>query len=256
MTAARTEDYWMEHTNVRVPPLLGARDAHVWRILLDAPHDVSGLRSLLPVEEQARADRFINAEHTRRFVVAYGVMRQILAGYLGATATELRFRMGAHGKPFLESPLDDASVIEFNLSHSGNVALLAIARGRAVGVDVEEWDVRVQHLAVSERFFSPMERETLRTLDADGRVIEGFFAAWSRKEAYLKATGRGITRGLQHFDVSLHPDAPAMLMADRLDADAPSRWTMRAIAPRRGYSGAVVVASPLATLLLFEAAVG
>lgn len=256
MTAARTEDYWMEHSNVRVPPLLGAHDAHVWRILLDAPHDVHFLRSLLPVEEQVRADRFVNAAHTRRFLVAYGVMRQILAGYLGASATELRFGIGALGKPFLEAPLNGAPTLEFNLSHSGSVALLAIARGRAVGVDVEQWDDRVQHLAVSERFFSPVEREALRTLDHDGRVIEGFFAAWSRKEAYLKATGRGITRGLHHFDVTVHPDAPAELVADRLEADAPLRWTMRAIAPRRGYSGAVVVASPLSTLLLFEAAVG
>ena len=256
MTATRTEDYWMEHSNVRVPPLLGARDAHVWRIQMDVAHDVDLLRSLLPSEEQARADRFVSALHTRRFIVAYGVMRQILAGYLGASATELRFGVGDHGKPFLEWPTYNAPPIEFNLSHSGSVALLAIARGRAVGVDVEEWDDRVRHLAVSERFFSPAERDALRTLDADGRVIDGFFTAWSRKEAYLKATGRGITRGLHHFDVSLHPDAPAVLVADRLDVDAPSRWTMRALAPRRGYSAAVVVESPLSTLLLFEVAVG
>ncbi len=256
MTAMRTEDYWMEHSNVCVPPLLGARDAHVWRIQLDVTHDVDVLRSLLSPQEQARANRFVSAHHTRRFIVAYGVMRQILAGYLGSSATDLRFGVGHHGKPFLELPKCNVPMIEFNLSHSGSVALLAIARGRAVGVDVEEWDDRVRHLAVSERFFSPVERETLRTLDADGRVVDGFFAAWSRKEAYLKATGRGITRGLHHFDVSVHPDAPAVLVADRLDVDAPSRWTMRAIAPRRGYSAAVVVESPLSTLLLFEAAIG
>lgn len=255
MTAARTEDYWMEHSNVRVPPLLGVRDAHVWRIQLDVAHDMDFLRSVLPPEEQARADRFVSAHHTRRFIIAYGIMRQILAGYLGALAADLRFGVGDHGKPFLELPTHNVPTIEFNLSHSGSVALLAIARGRAIGVDVEEWDDRVQHLAVSERFFSPVERDALRALDADGRVIDGFFAAWSRKEAYLKATGRGITRGLHHFDVSLHPDAPAVLVADRLDVDAPSQWTMRAIAPRRGYSAAVVVESPLNTLLLFEAAV-
>ncbi len=246
----------MEHSNVRVPPLLGARDAHVWRIQLDAAHDADLLRMLLPREEQTRADRFVSAHHTRRFIVAYGMMRQILAGYLGASATDLRFDVGDHGKPFLKSPNFSAPAIEFNLSHSGSVALLAIARGRAIGVDVEVWDHRVRHLEVSDRFFSPVERDALRTLHADGRVIDGFFAAWSRKEAYLKATGRGITRGLHHFDVSVHPDAPAELVADRLDEDAPSRWMMRAIAPRRGYSGAVVVASPLSTLLLFEAAAG
>lgn len=255
MTTARTEDYWMEHSNVRVPPLLGARDVHVWRIQLDAAHNVDALRMLLPPEEQTRANRFVNAGHTRRFIVTYGVMRQILAGYLGALATDLRFGVGDHGKPFLDVPNLSAQKLEFNLSHSGSVALLAIARGRAVGVDVEEWDERVQHLAVSERFFSPVERDALRTLDTNGRVLDGFFATWSRKEAYLKATGRGITRGLHHFDVSVHPDAPALLIADRLDADALSRWTMRALAPRRGYSGAVVVESPLRTLLLFEATV-
>ncbi len=216
------------------PPPLHDDDAHVWRVDLGATHMVHALRPLLSDAERVRADRFHRAEHSHRFTIAHGVLRSILAGYVGVQASELSFRMGVHGKPSLDA---HGETVDFNLSHSGNVALVAVTRGRAIGVDVEEWDDRVQYLDVAERFFSPAERVHLRALDR-GSVAHGFFSAWSRKEAYLKATGAGITQGLHHFDVSLHHDVPAELLADRLDPDAVTRWQMRALDVGPRYSGA------------------
>jgi 4'-phosphopantetheinyl transferase len=119
---------------------------------------------------------------------------------------------------------------------------------------VERWDADVEHLDLAERFFSPAERDALRALAGDVHaVVSGFFAAWSRKEAYLKATGHGISRGLHHFDVTLAPGAPARLLADRLDSAATTRWVMRGLDVAANYSAAVVASAPVETVVLLSA---
>ncbi len=252
MSGALGAARFIEQHSPSTPPFLGVQDAHVWRIDLTATHLARTLRPVLSAAECARADRFHRAEHADRFVVAHGVLRCILAGYLHESPAELQFQNGEHGKPSLANAV---ASVEFNLSHSGDIALLAVARGRAVGVDVEQWDDTVEHLAIAERFFSPIERTVLRSLalERGAHVAGGFFAAWSRKEAYLKATGVGIARGLHHFDVSLHPDAPAELLADRLDVDAVTHWSMHALDVGARYSGALVVRAPVGSLQLLDA---
>jgi len=140
--------------------------------------------------------------------------------------------------------------VEFNLSHSDDLALVAVARAHQLGVDLERWSEGVEHLELAERFFSPAERDALRALAHAPDLVEaGFFAAWTRKEAYLKATGHGISRGLHHFDVTLAPGEPAQLLADRLDPEATARWSLIALEPAPGFSAALVVASPLGEVL-------
>lgn len=229
---------------------LAAGAVHVWRVALDDAEQARALRPLLSDEERARADRFYRPEHRVHFAVAHGWKRQILARYAGAPPEGLRFACGAHGKPALEGVGD----LHFNLSHSSHVALIAVAAGGPVGVDVEAWDRAVEHLELAERFFSPAERAELRALAHDrAAVVAGFFAAWTRKEAYLKATGHGITRGLHHFDVTLAPGAPARLLADRLDPDATRRWTLASLDVAPGYSGALVAESPLREVVVLDA---
>ena len=236
---------------------LGPHTAHVWRIALDDATLVERYWPLLDAEEQGRARRFHRELHRTRYVIAHGALRRILAGYVGDAPQTLEFVTGAHGKPSLRTDAsqrnDSAPRVEFNLSHSDDLALVAVAHDRPIGVDVERWSEEVEHLELAERFFSPAERLALRALAHDRRrLVQGFFAAWSRKEAYLKATGAGITRGLHHFDVTLTPDEPARLVADRLDASAPERWMMTSLVPSDGYSAAVVVAAPLREVLLFD----
>jgi 4'-phosphopantetheinyl transferase len=184
------------------------------------------------------------------------MLRAILSRYVAEPAESLRFANGEHGKPSLvREPGAPGARVEFNLSHSEDIALVAVALERPVGVDVERWSEETEHLELAERFFSPAERDALRALAGERTTLTaGFFAAWTRKEAYLKATGPGITRGLHHFDVSLSPGEPARLVADRHDPAAAERWTRRALGAAEGFSAALVAATPLRGVRLFDAA--
>ena len=237
------------------PAPLDADDVHVWRIALDDESRLDECWALLSDIEQAKARRFYRDMHRRRYVVAHGTMRAILARYLGEPAESLCFAEGEHGKPSLVRASNASQPrVEFNLSHSDELGLVAVALDRPVGVDLERWSTETEHLELAERFFSPVERVALRALGDDlERLTAGFFAAWTRKEAYLKATGEGITRGLHHFDVSLAPDEGARLLADRLDPAAAERWTMQALAPAAGFSAALVATAPLREVRLFDA---
>jgi len=235
------------------PPPLAAEAVHVWRVRLDPPGEPRDAWDLLSDAERRRAARFVQEHHRRRFVSAHAALRRILAGYTARPPRELEFTTGPQGKPALVAPgRTPRRRLEFNLSHSADLALVAVAWERPVGVDLERWEREMDHLELAERFFSPAERASLRALAAHrDELVNGFFAAWSRKEAYLKARGEGVMRGLHHFDVSLAPGEPARVLADRLDA-AIDGWRMRAIVPDRGFSGAIVVADPFEELLLLE----
>lgn len=226
---------------------------HVWRVPLDDPADAESYWPVLSDEEQGRARRFYREVHGRRYTVAHGALRVILSGYLGETPESLAFSTGEHGKPSLSPVPGVVHQIEFNLSHSDDLALVAVALGVPVGVDIERWSEETEHLELAERFFSPSEREALRALADDrAKLTEGFFAAWSRKEAYLKAIGCGITRGLHHFDVSLAPGATPCVLADRLDPTAAERWSMRSFDAAPGFAAAMVAAAPVRDVLLFD----
>jgi 4'-phosphopantetheinyl transferase len=231
------------------PPPLGECSVHVWRIRLD-DEESDTLWSVLSSDERERARRFHFDMHRRAFVVAHAAMRRVLAWYANVPAASLVFTTGEFGKPALAG----VPRLQFNLSHSGDFALLAVSQRGEVGVDVEQWNAEADHLNLADHFFSEGERAALRGLaDASEQVVAGFFAAWSRKEAYLKASGHGISRGLHHFNVSLLPGEPARLIADELDDLATDRWVMCELPVGDGYSAAVVATAPVDDILLFDA---
>lgn len=235
------------------PPPLVSDAVHLWRVRLDSPAAGERGRDLLSEVERGRARRFFKEHHRRRYLAAHVALRRILAGYTALPARDLRLTLGPHGKPSLAEPVSPSGRLEFNLSHSADLAVIAVAWERPVGVDLERWRHEMDHLALAERFFSRAERASLRALEGrQDEVVHGFFAAWSRKEAYLKARGEGVTRGLHHFDVTLAPGEPARLIADRLDSAA-GRWHMRSFDPAPEYSGAIVVADRLEELVLLDA---
>lgn len=226
-----------EHV-ARRPPL-GDGEVHVWRSSLELPSEVlATLEATLNSEERERADRFHFARDRRQYVVGRGLLRLLLGGYLGARAASLRFTYGLHGKPSLAGE----HALRFNLSHSHGMALFAFCRGRELGVDVEWVRADFASDAIARRFFSANEVAALCALPAQSRK-EAFFSCWSRKEAYLKATGRGLTLALDSFDVSLAP-RPAALLATRHDPTDAARWTMFDLAPGPGYAGALAVEGP------------
>lgn len=227
----------------RVPsrhPLLAACEVHVWLASVAAhlPRERE-LLTLLAPEERARADRFHFEADRSRYIVAHGLLRTLLARYAASSPAALAFAGGSFGKPRLSEPVH-GHALEFNLSHSSDLVLIGASWDRAVGVDVERWSEEIEIDQLAEHSFSSAERAELRALEPTQRLA-GFFACWTRKEAYIKATGTGVAFGLDHFDVSLTPGAPARLIADRL-APGEQQWTMRDLMPMPGYSGAVIAA--------------
>lgn len=200
---------------------LSAGSVHVWRLPLTEALAEEFRPSLSP-DELARADRFVFARDRFRFVAARGWLRRILAGYLDGVAGELRFSYGTCGKPELASE-SGRSGVAFNLSHSGDAALIAIACGFAVGVDLEEMRPDIDVDLVARSYFSLRECGELDSLAATDRR-SAFYRCWVRKEAYLKGLGVGVSRGLQNFSVSLRPGQPPAVLEDTLAPDAPGKW--------------------------------
>jgi 4'-phosphopantetheinyl transferase len=227
-----------------VPPLLTST-IHVWTIpLCIAENLFSTLRRVLSDDELERAARFHFEEDARRFIVARGSVRSILGAYTQSKAEDLLFFYSAQGKPTLHRPVSD---IRFNVSHSRDLALLAIARGRDLGVDVE-WkkeDIEVEKLV--ERFFSIQESRSLLS-QAPEKKIAAFFRGWTCKEAFLKAQGMGLSRSLNSFDVDMNVGQPARLLATRPDATEADRWFLRELEVAEQYAAAVAVAGPIGEL--------
>lgn len=221
------------------PPVdlqLHSDQADVWRVFLTVqPDSLQQMESTLSADELQRASRF-HFEHDRRhYIVAHVSLRGILAGYLQTEPNQLKFSANEYGKPFLPD-----HNIEFNLSHSREYALIAVARGRRVGVDIEltREDIELESLAT--RYFSPREVSELMALPPQHRTL-GFFHCWTRKEAYIKAHGLGLSLPLDSFDVSLSPNEPVTLRATRPDANEASRWSLHSLDVESNYAAALAV---------------
>jgi 4'-phosphopantetheinyl transferase len=221
-------------------PRLDRDDVHVWRCWLDQPNGrLDAFSTVLSPEERVRAGRPYRESGRRHAVVARGFLRLVLAGYVGIAAEALEFVYGAKGKPSFAETVENADV-RFNLSHSGEVAILAVARGRDLGADVEHLRLISDYANIAARFFSPAENaELLARWSAD--PMRGFFTCWTRKEAYIKATGMGLSQPLAGFDVAIAPDEPARLLRVERDASETARWTFGTFEPAPGYLGAVAV---------------
>ena len=224
-----------------LPAKLSRAEVHVWRTGFEqAPGYIARLRRWMTPDEQGRAERFHFEKHRNQFIIARGTLRALLGGYLDMDPAAIRFAYSDHGKPSL-SPEHGRDHVRFNISHSHNLALLAFSEGRELGVDLEWMRDDVLEDRIAERFFSA---EEVRTLDALPRELqrEGFFNCWTRKEAYIKAIGEGLSMPLSRFVVTLTPGEPAALLSANgsPDDEEVSRWSIRELFPGAGYKGAVM----------------
>jgi 4'-phosphopantetheinyl transferase len=209
-------------------------EIHVWHAALDRAETILGkLESTLSLEEKARADRFHFVNDRNRFVVARGLLRELLGNYLQQAPASLQFSYGKYGKPSLAGG-NASSGFCFNVSHSAGLVVYAIARERNLGIDVEHVRPEFAGEDIAKRYFSARELTDLRTLPTEARV-EGFFHCWTRKEAYLKATGMGLQIPLDSFAVSLLPGKPAEFLGG-----VEPRWHLDTYHPAEGYVAAVV----------------
>lgn len=219
---------------------IGPREVHVWRIGLSQPGGViQRYRKLLAADEIERADRFYFDRDRNRFTVARGVLRQLLGTYLNLDPREIGFVYGPQGKPDLAEP-QNSSGIRFNLSHSGEIALLAVSLYRDLGVDVEQVRADFATGEIATRFFSPEECLKLEAVPVH-QSADTFFNCWTRKEAYIKARGGGLSIPLDSFEVTLAPDEEAALLQVKTGDDNFSRWHFHALHPGPGYKAALAV---------------
>jgi 4'-phosphopantetheinyl transferase len=220
--------------------VLGCDEVHVWRATLDqTPSQIQGFLHNLAADERARAERFYFERDRRHFIVARGVLRAILGCYLNRVPECLSFCYGSHGKPALAGE-SDGHAIRFSVSHSSGVALYAVARSREVGVDLERIRLDLAVVEIAERFFSPREAAMLRTIPTEVRR-QAFFRCWTRKEAYIKARGEGLSMPLDQFDLSLAPGDPDAVLGTQGDPSEASRWSLQELAPAPGYVAALAV---------------
>jgi 4'-phosphopantetheinyl transferase len=231
--------------------VLARDEVHVWRASLrPPPHVLARLESHLSPDERARAARFRFSEHRTAFVAGRGVQRDILARYTGLPPAALAYREGSHGKPELDGPPAELG-IRFNVSNSGDVALYALTLGREIGVDLEQLKPMPDGMDIAQRFFSAPENEVFAALAAEARDV-AFFRCWTRKEAYIKAVGEGLSMPLDRFDVAFAPGEDARILRTRGNPAEAGRWTMLHLEPGLGYVGALAVEGAGWRPLLFD----
>ncbi len=215
-------------------------DVHLWSAPLKVTEQIFDVLSQgLTPDEWERADRFVFERDRRNFIVARGILRDILARYLDCQPKDTRFQYEPHGKPVLGS-MGTPLGLEFNLSHSSGYLALAVCFGRQVGVDIE----RVRPLPdldqVASNSFSVYELNALSALTPEDKLL-GFFRCWTRKEAYLKARGDGLSIPLEAFDMSLAVDNPISMLSNRLDPNEVSRWSFYTFTPEQEFIGALAI---------------
>ena len=233
------DEFWLP------PPAtlaLSANEVHAWRVSLEQPGErIARWRATLSEDELVRAGRYRLEIHRNQFIVARGVLRELLGLYLLREPGTLRFHYNEYGKPdLLANTNEEGSSLRFNLSHSLRLALYAFARERAVGIDVEYMGLPgIDYEQLARHNFSPSERVALAELSQEEKR-QGFYNCWTRKEAYIKARGMGLSIPLDTFDVSLRPAEPPRLLASRDYPPAVNNWKLLALSPGDEYAGALL----------------
>jgi 4'-phosphopantetheinyl transferase len=219
-------------------------EVHVWHWEpVSSSAQVSGLWEILPEDERRRAQRFLSTGHRDEFVVNRATLRILLAGYMADAPERIAFEYSTRGKPSVRN----AGGLRFNLSHTAGRAAIALAREREVGIDVERIRSQYDAQKIAQRFFSEQEQKLLQELSGQ-KLADAFFRCWTRKEAYIKARGEGLSCPLYQFDVSLAEDQPASLMSTRPDPEEAKRWLLYDLPLAAGYAAALAVAAaPLQT---------
>lgn len=223
-------------------------EVHIHFAELDlAPQELAGLERLLSLEEQARAARLLNRTVRYRYIAGRGFLRRTLSRYLGTKPEQIKFLEGEQGKPYLADAAEHQR-LRFNLSHKFNRAALAVTAGREVGIDLEQLRGHIPFRRMAERFFFTKETKQLLSLPPELQV-EAFYRCWTRKEAYLKGLGTGLTRPANSFIVSLLPDQPPLL--NDFQAHDKTTWHLYDVPVPEGYGAALALEGEMTAMTCF-----
>lgn len=219
------------YRSLALPDWRGGREVvHVWQIGLDRPVvERQALEAWLSPAEQKRARDSYGEQACQRFIVARGMLRNLVGYYLQCDPHELQLVFGAYGKPEI-NPQQNKRALHFNLSHAEDMALFAFSWEREVGIDVEYLRPLAEAERIVARFFSEREQADFSRVPPDQKLV-AFYAAWTRKEAYIKATGRGFSQSLRRLSVSLLPDEPARLLSVAGEPAEVHRWHFQTFQP-------------------------
>jgi 4'-phosphopantetheinyl transferase len=208
----------------------------VWCASLDIPlSHVQALEETLAADEQIRAAQFRFPQDRMHFIVAHVLLRAILTRYLSRESHTLQFCYSQYGKPSLDREFG-SDALSFSMTHSYGMVLYAITRSRDIGIDLEHIDTNVACDQIAESFFSAYEVSIFREVPKQIQH-EAFFCCWTRKEAYLKARGTGLSLALSQFDVSVTAGVPAALLSSREEHQDITRWSLYDLSPGIGYVG-------------------
>lgn len=236
---------WMD------PPetlILNEYEAHVWRadLALDKYSQTTFLQLLSP-EELTRARKFRFEKDRRTFIIARGILRSLIGKYLKINPAAISFHYSRFGKPGIL----DNNCLRFNISHSENMVLCAFAKKFDIGVDVEFINPDIEVKDIAANFFSVNEIRNLLALPANQQTL-GFFNCWTRKEAFIKAVGEGLSFPLDKFEVSLKPGEPAKLLSTDWEPNAVSKWSMYAMTPNENFVGSLAIESAVHEIKLWD----
>jgi 4'-phosphopantetheinyl transferase len=211
--------------------MLPDREIQIWSIQLDRDRaQIDKFSQFLTTAERHRAAKFINPRHGDRWIVARGYLRQILSQYLDLSPAQIEFSYGAQGKPALAG-----SQLQFNLSHSGDLAVYGISAIYPIGIDIE-YIHPIAAADLVDRFFSPAEQTIFHNLPIDSQQA-AFFHAWVQKEAYLKACGTGLHTPLDRIEVSIDPRTPAAIISAPTDGI----WRIQKLEISADYASALAI---------------
>ncbi len=210
------------------PLPLDSTQVHLWLAFCDDAQDPAlheRYRALMTPEERARADRFHFERDRHRYRVTRALVRSVLSRYAPVAPADWRFEATSYGRPLIVNPHAEAQSLSFNLTHTSDLIVLAVTRGRAIGVDTENIS-RGAMLDVANRFFAPSECEALTALPAEAQATR-FFELWTLKESYIKARGMGLSIGLDRFAFDLRSPGSVSLSTEPELQDPPQRWALR-----------------------------
>lgn len=232
-------------------PTLSPRELHLWWADTSRPSEpIDVLKQCLAPDERQRAERFVRETDRHRFVVSHAAVRMILGQYLGIPPDRVELTIRPGGKPQL-APSGEVPSLYYSLSHSGDRALIGVTRDKEVGVDVEHIRPLIDADNIVRRYFSAGEQTIWRSLSADEQLA-AFFRCWTRKEAYLKAQGIGLSAGLDQFEVSLAPGEPACLLRINDSTRSITRWRMYEISADMDYMAACVVDGEINRISIYD----
>ena len=225
--------HWQDELSVSE---LAPDEVHLWSVDLD--NYVTGT-PVLSSEESERACRFVQPIHRVRYAAAHTALRQLLSAYLRRAPESLSFESQSTGKPFIESGEGEERLF-FNLSHSEDLALIGVTRAGEIGVDIERLRPVPDVDDIASRFFSESERQRIREMKSEDQA-RAFLICWTRKEAYIKARGTGLSTRLSSFEVEVREELPARLIQIDGDESTAASWTLLHVEPANDFVGAAAI---------------